>query len=84
MRYEFTNEATKKLLGLDSNTIGRITKGILELPKKGDVKPMQGFSDGRLRLRIGKYRIVFMNISKNKELYEVCIIDIDTRGDIYK
>ena len=29
------------------------------LPPSGDVKELQGFSDGRMRLRIGSIRIIF-------------------------
>lgn len=27
--------------------------------KQGDIKIMQGYSDGRKRLRIGKYRVIY-------------------------
>ena len=49
----------------------------------GDIKPLQGYSDGRQRLRIGKYRIVFCYMVENNEkvLY---IMDVGSRGDIYK
>lgn len=44
---------------------------------------MQGYSDGRKRLRIGKYRIIY-NYGQNGEIEVLYIMDIDTRGDIYK
>ena len=44
---------------------------------------MRGYSDGRQRLRVGKYRIIFKYIG-NKEIEVVYIIDIGSRGDIYK
>ena len=50
---------------------------------KGDIRPLQGYTDGKKRLRIGKYRILFVDIEKNDEdtLY---ILAIGSRGDIYK
>lgn len=44
---------------------------------------MQGYSDGRQRLRVGKYRVVFKYTVDN-EIEIVYIIDIGSRGDIYK
>lgn len=44
---------------------------------------MQGYSDGRKRLRIGKYRIIY-NYGLNGEIKVLYIMDVDTRGDIYK
>ena len=52
-------------------------------PPKGDIKLMQGFDDGRQRLRIGKYRIIFKRLLDGT--YEIIyIMDIGSRGDIYK
>jgi len=83
MKYDFSSEAIKTIEKMDANTIGRLVKSILNLPK-GDVKPMKGFSDGRLRLRVGKYRIVFAYVPEKDENQSIHIIDVDTRGDIYK
>lgn len=44
---------------------------------------MQGYSDGRKRLRTGKYRIIY-NYGQNGEIKVLYIMDVDTRGDIYK
>lgn len=58
-------------------------KGLIKEPPEGDIKPLLGYSDGRKRLRIGKYRIIFKNIKEN--LIEILLIlDIGSRGDIYK
>jgi mRNA interferase RelE/StbE len=51
---------------------------VAQLPD-GDVKPLQGYTDGRQRLRIGKYRVIFKISGEN--LY---VIEIGSRGDIYK
>ena len=74
----YSNRAAKALSTMDSVVKKRIKKGIEEIPK-GNIKPLQGYSDGRKRLRIGKYRIVFI-----QEGEDLDIIDIASRGDIYK
>ena len=70
----------------DKATVNRIRIGIEGLkinPPKGDIKLMQGFDDGRQRLRIGKYRIIFKRLLDGT--YEIIyIMDIGSRGDIYK
>jgi len=82
MEIVLSKRATKALEGLDGPTRYRIKQGMLGIPK-GDIKPLLGHSDGRQRLRIGKYRIVFCYMVENNEemLY---IMDIGSRGDIYK
>ena len=58
-------------------------EGLTEIPPKGDIKMLQGYKDGKKRLRVGKYRIVFEErLSENIET--LLIINIDSRGDIYK
>ena len=52
-------------------------------PPEGDIKILQGYSDGRQRLRVGKYRVIFRFISDD-QIEIVYIIDIGARGDIYK
>ena len=82
MKTTFSKRAAKVLEALDKTTQMRIIAGIKWIPK-GDIKPLQGYSDGRMRLRIGKYRIVFNYMVENDEdvLY---IMDVGSRGDIYK
>lgn len=63
---------------LDVPTKARIKTQIEKIPK-GDIKLILGYSDGRKRLRVGKYRIIF--IESNTELF---IIEIGSRGDVYK
>ncbi len=43
---------------------------------------MQGYNDGRLRLRVGKYRVIY-RYDVDNELKILYIIDIGSRGDIY-
>ena len=86
MKIEYAKKAVKYIESLDKPTKQRIKQsieGVTENPPKGDIKIMQGYSDGRKRLRIGKYRIIY-NYSQNGEIKVLYIVDVDTRGDIYK
>ena len=79
MEITLSKKAAKTLDALDKATQRRIVEGIYLIPS-GNIKPLQGYLEGRFRLRIGKYRIVFRYTSDDA-LY---IIDIGSRGDIYK
>lgn len=68
--------------GLRYVTIREGIEGLTENPPKGDIRMMQGYSDGRKRLRIGKYRIIY-NYGQNREIKVLYIMNVDTRGDIY-
>ncbi len=86
MPIEYSKKAAKYINGLDKPTKQRIKKaieGLIEEPPKGDIKPLQGFSDGRKRLRTGKYRIIY-NYLPDGEIKILYIMNIDSRGDIYK
>ena len=62
--------------------VKKAIEGLTEIPPKGDIKVMQGYSDGRKRLRVGKYRIIYQ-YRDDGNVY-VWVIEIATRGDIYK
>jgi mRNA interferase RelE/StbE len=86
VQIEYSKKAVKYLETLDRPTKQRIKAGIEGLaatPPIGDIKPLQGFTDGRKRLRVGKYRIIY-NYLPSGELTVLYIIKIDSRGDIYK
>lgn len=86
MEIRYKKQAVKFLNSLDRPTKQRIKaaiEGLTEKPPKGDIKPLQGYKDGRKRLRVGKYRILY-NYEPNGEITVLLILDIDTRGDIYK
>lgn len=86
MKIEYSKKAAKYIESLDRPTKRRIKAGIEDLaenPPKGDIKMMQGYSDGRRRLRIGKYRIIY-NYGKDGKMIILYIMNVDTRGDIYK
>lgn len=86
MEIEYAKKAVKYIESLDKPTKQRIKTGIEKLtenPPIGDIKALQGYSDGRKRLRIGKYRIIY-NYKQNGTIEILYIMNIDTRGDIYK
>lgn len=86
MKIEYSKKAVKYINALDRPTKQRIKvaiEGLTEQPPKGDIKAMQGFTDGRKRLRVGKYRIIY-NYLSNGEIVVLYIMNVDSRGDIYK
>ena len=58
VKYDFSDEALKTIGRLDANTAGRIVKGIMKLPAKGDIKALEGGHSGEFRLRVGDWRII--------------------------
>lgn len=86
MKIEYSRKAVKYINALDKPTKQRIKAGIEGLtksPPQGDIKILQGYADGRKRLRIGGYRIVY-NYSQDGKLTILYILDVDSRGGIYK
>lgn len=86
MKIVYSKDSLKFLAKMEKSTVDSIKaaiQGLTSEPAKGDIKPMQGYKDGRMRLRVGKYRIIYRceNDGTMKILY---IIDIGPRGDIYK
>jgi len=80
MKILYSKTSLKYLQALDKKTRKRIFFGIEKLPNKGHVKKMKGRKLKNIyRLRIGKYRIIFL-----QEKEWIKILDIDTRGDVYK
>ena len=86
MPIEYAKSAAKALQRMDKGLRHRIHDAIIGLtktPPEGDIKQMQGYTDGRQRLRVGKYRIVYRyDIDGTMEI--LLIMDVDSRGDIYK
>lgn len=86
MRIEYSKKAVKYINTLDRPTKQRIKaaiEGLTETPPKGDIKPLQGFTDGKKRLRVGKYRVIY-NYLPDGEIEILYIYNVDSRGDIYK
>lgn len=75
----FLKSSIKSLEKYDINTRKRIINAI-ELIPQGDIKKLKGERQTSLyRLRVGKFRIIY-----HTESNQIIIVDIDTRGDIYK
>ncbi len=86
MEIRYSKSALRFLSKQDEKSRMRIREainGLTETPAKGDIKPLQGYSDGRLRLRLGGWRIIYRYDKENK-LRILMIIDIDNRGGVYK
>ena len=86
MRIEFTKAAIKALKRMDEPLRSRVLmaiQGLTETPPKGDIKPMQGNPAGRYRLRVGGYRVIYA-YRQDGAMCILCILDIGSRGDIYK
>ena len=86
IKIRYSKDALKFLSKLDKKSIGRIREAITGLtyhPPVGDIKTMQGYNDGRKRLRDVTWRIIYRQ--ENEETVDIIIvIDIGNRGDIYK
>ncbi len=82
----YSKDALKFLSKLDKKSVMWIRNaitGLAQEPPVGDIKTMQGYNDGRKRLRVGSWRVIYKKI--NEEAIEIIlVIDIDNRGDIYK
>lgn len=86
MNVKYSKDALKFLAKLDKKSVLRIRRaieGLTAVPPKGDIKPMQGYSDQRQRLRVGSWRVIF-KYGHDGELLVLFVIDIGNRGDIYK
>lgn len=81
----YSKDARNFLKKADEKTKSLIREGIEGLktiPSSGDIKPLEGFKDGRMRLRVGKYRVIYRY--EDGIVFVLLIIDIGSRGDIYK
>lgn len=86
MPIEYAKSAAKALQRMDKGLRHRIHDAIIGLtktPPEGDIKPMQGFMDGRYRLRVGGYRVIYRYDNRGTMIV-LFIIDVGARGDVYK
>lgn len=86
MLIKYSKSSLRFLSGLDKKSVTRIRiaiNGLTENPPVGDIKPMQGYSDGRKRLRVGSWRIIY-KYGADGEIDILFVMDIGNRGDIYK
>lgn len=86
MEIQYEKSAIKYLKSLQKPQRNLILDAIEKLTRKpavGDIKKMSGYKDGRYRLRVGKYRIIYKYLS-DSEIEILYIMNIGSRGDIYK
>lgn len=86
MQIRYEKAAIKYLKSLQKpqrNLILTAIDGLTHKPAEGDIKKMSGYKDGRYRLRVGKYRVIYKYETEN-ELEILDVMDIGSRGDIYK
>lgn len=63
--------------------IKKAIEGLVEIPPKGNIKRIQGYTTPLYRLRVGKFRVLYEYTTIDKE--QVLLIkDIGSRGNIYK
>jgi len=86
MQIRYSKDSLKFLEKQTIKIVARIRDAISKLklnPPEGDLSTMKGYTDGRKRLRVGSFRIIYKNISEN-QVDILLILDIGSRGDIYK
>lgn len=77
------NNANKFLQKLSKDTYLRFSTALHKLsndPTGGDIKKLRGDLPGAYRLRVGKWRVLFI---RNDDLRRIDIVMIEKRGDIY-
>ena len=86
MKIKYSRDALRFLAKLDKKSVVRIrtaVQGLTQSPPVGDIKMMQGYNDGRKRLRVGGWRVIF-RYGGGEEVEVLFVIDIGNRGDVYK
>lgn len=86
MIIKYSKNSIKFLSKLDKKSVMMIRDAINSLtlnPPIGDIKPMQGYADGRKRLRVGQWRVIY-KVEEDFSLKVLLVLDIGNRGDIYK
>lgn len=86
MQIVYSKVALKFLAKLDKKSALRIRdaiEGLTHQPSEGDIKLMQGFSDGRKRLRIGSWHVIY-RVDTDGVVTILNVIEIGNRGDVYK
>ena len=86
MKIVYSKNSLRFLSKLEPKAVARIREaieGLTHNPPEGDIKPMQGYSDGRKRLRVGSWRVIY-RYDRDGQIEVLLIIDIGNRGDIYK
>lgn len=80
MNVLLSKTSRKYLARCDLKTRAIIAKAIEGLPDKGDIRRLKGqVIKNTYRLRVRRYRVIYV-FKENV----IRVLDIDTRGDIYK
>lgn len=77
------NNAKKFFQRLSRDTYLRFSTALHKLsadPLSGDVKKLRGDLPGAYRLRVGKWRVLFI---RSDDMHRIEIVTIEKRGDIY-
>jgi len=85
MIIRYSKDAMKFLNKLDKKSVVRIRnaiQGLTKTPPEGDIKPLEGSKSGRMRLRVGGWRVIY-RYGEELELEILYVLDIGNRGDIY-
>lgn len=86
MQINYSRDAIKFLEKQSKKSVNRIRDAISKLtlnPPEGDIALLQGYTDKRMRLRVGAWWVIF-KFAKENQIEILFIIDIGNRGDIYK
>jgi len=86
MKIMYSRDAIKFLDKQTKKSVGRIREAVSKLtlnPPEGDISSLKGYADGRMRLRVGSWRIIY-KYDTDGQIEILLIIDIGNRGDIYK
>ena len=78
---EWTDQARTDIRALDRTTAMHIFDGLYHYAATGvgDVKALKGEHAGKLRLRLGGYRVFFSASGK-----VLCILSVKKRGEAYR
>lgn len=86
MKIKYSKKSLKFLAKQEKAIVNRIRSAIQKLadtPSECDIKEMQGTDKGKMRMRVGSFRIIYWYSDENG--LEILFIDeIGNRGDIYK
>lgn len=86
MKIKYSHDALRFLKKQKKETVSRIRtaiEGLTEMPPHGDIKPMEGYKAGTLRLKVSGWRVIF-RYENEMEIRVLLVINIGNRGDIYK
>ena len=82
-RIEFRSTARRALADLPRDIAKRIDARILKLadePRPSGVKALQGEQRGRLRIRVGDYRVIY---EVQDRVLVVLVLEVGHRRDVY-